>query len=75
MIHFDGIFLFSVEGVDLRFFILARIEERSKALEVRIAASRFVRRISEISSGSDLARTFEIDRPAALTRTSVDSYP
>lgn len=75
IIHLEGILLFSDEGADLRFFILARIEARSKALEVRIAASRFVRRISEISSGSYLARTLEIDRPAAFMRISVDSYP
>lgn len=47
---------------------------RNNARDVRIAPSRFVARIFEISTGSVLGRILEIDIPAALTRTSTFSY-
>lgn len=72
IMHFDdaGLALVLVGVVVVGFFIRLRIEARMKAREVRRAPSRFVRRIREISVGSDLGRMEEMERPAALTRMS-----
>lgn len=72
IIHFDdaGFPLVLVGVVVVDFFIRLRIEARMNAREVRRAPSRFVRRIREISVGSDLGRMEEMERPAALMRMS-----
>jgi hypothetical protein len=59
-----------VSVVVLRFFEWLRIAARSRAREVRIVPSRFVRRVRDIASESILARIFVVDIPAALTRMS-----
>lgn len=63
-----------VSVVVLPFFERLRIAARSRAREVRIVPSRFVRRVRDIASGSVLARIFDVDIPAALTRTSTSFY-
>lgn len=65
-----GFPLVLVVVVVVDFFIRLRIEARMNAREVRRAPSRFVRRIREISVGSDLGRMEEMERPAALMRMS-----
>lgn len=57
-----------------RFFRRDRTHARSIAREVRIAPSRFVDSILEMSTVSVLGRILEIDIPAALTRTSTFSW-
>lgn len=73
--HFDGGLL--APGLDtlwrLRLRVRARIEARRRARDVRIAPSRFVLRVWDISDSSDLGRMLEVDWPAALTRMSTDS--
>lgn len=66
--HFEKGFFPTAGSFRLR--IRLRIEARNNAREVSIAPSRFVRRIVEMSSSSDLGRMFDIEIPAALTRMS-----
>lgn len=47
-----------------------RREARRRAREVRIAASRFVRRVREISDAGVLGRMFVLEIPAEFTRMS-----
>lgn len=68
IMHFDRTLIPAAES--LRFRIRLRIEARINAREVRIAPSRLVRKVVEISSSSDLGRIFDTEIPAALTRMS-----
>jgi hypothetical protein len=70
IIHFEAGFLGSVRSLRL-LRIRLRMEARRNAREVRIAPSRFVRRILVISESSILGRMLEVDIPAALTRMSM----
>lgn len=67
--HLDAAVLPLVVGV-LDLFIRLRIDARMKARDVSSAPSRFVRRMREISVGSNLGRIEEMERPAALMRMS-----
>ena len=67
MIHLD-----SGRVSPVRLFSLLRREARRRARDVKIAPSRFVRRVCEISSGDVLGRIFEWEIPAALIRMSTD---
>jgi hypothetical protein len=75
IMHFEGGLPEPWAGVLGRFLERARprIEARRRAREVKIAPSRFVDRMREISDRSDLGRMLEVDWPAALTRMSTDS--
>lgn len=64
--HFDGGWGAFLVCVRLRL----RIEARIRAREVSIAPSRFVRRVSEMSSGVSLGRRLEGETPAAFMRMS-----
>lgn len=68
MMHFEVTFWLTLGSFLLRRRL--RIEARINAREVSIAPSRFVRRIVEISSSSDLGKMFDMEIPAALTSTS-----
>lgn len=67
--HFEGISV-----VKPRFLERLRIAARSKAREVRIAPSRFVRRVWVMTCGSVLASIFVVDIPAELIRISTSFY-
>ena len=69
IIHFEGISV-----VKPRFLERLRIAARSKAREVRIAPSRFVRRVWVMTCGSVLASIFVVDIPAELIRISTSFY-
>lgn len=65
MIHFEG-----GRVSPVRPFNLLRREARRRARDVKIAPSRFVRRVCETSSGDVLGRILELEIPAALIRIS-----
>lgn len=59
-------------GLALLLWLFARVrmQARSRARDVKMAPSRFVCRICEISSGGNLARMLERGIPAELIRMS-----
>lgn len=71
MMHLEGM---EVVLSTARFFIRLRIDARMRAREVSREPSRFVRRTSEMSFGSVLGRTLDVEIPAALMRMSTGCW-
>lgn len=71
IMHLEGM---GVVLVAVRSFIRLRIDARTRAREVSRDPSRFVRRTCEISFGSVLGRTLDVEMPAALIRMSTGCW-
>lgn len=67
MMHLEGM---KVVLSAARSFMRLRIDARTSAREVSREPSRFVRRTCEMSFGSVLGRTLDVEIPAALMRMS-----
>lgn len=71
MMHLEGM---KVVLSAARSFMRLRIDARTSAREVSREPSRFVRRTCEMSFGSVLGRTLDVEIPAALMRMSTGCW-